>query len=57
MTARPKRKPRPKSDFEQNLDDNEAAGMPPGAAWAMAEEMAGLECGDGIDFIDMEDYR
>jgi hypothetical protein len=50
------RVPQPGS-FRSYLQDNEAAGMPDGAAWALAEEMAGLDCGDGVDYLESEDYR
>jgi len=38
--------------FREALEMNEAAGMPDGAAWALAEEMAGLETGDGVDHLE-----
>jgi len=40
--------------FRDYLEANEAAGMPDGAAWALAEEMAGLDCGDGVYELEQE---
>jgi hypothetical protein len=55
MGVKPKRKPRKKSDFERTLESNERAGMPDGAAWALAEEMCGLDPGEGAYQLEPED--
>jgi hypothetical protein len=47
----PVKRLRERTAFEEALDANDEAGMPEGAAWALAEEMAGLECGEGIDHL------
>lgn len=44
-----------KSAFQDFLDMNDASGMAEGAAWALAEEMAGLEPGEGIDHINFDE--